>query len=54
MSKSWIGRGWANQARIRKAQKFAKFNERYQRPVTAEELSRDAARMLRRLKRRDG
>ena len=50
MSKSWIGRGWQNQARTRKAAKRQKF-ERLQRPVTADELARDARRMLRNLKR---
>lgn len=53
MSRSWIGRGWQFQARARKAQKFAKWNERCIRPVTADELSRDARRMMRREKRRD-
>lgn len=51
MARSWIGKGWANQARARKAKRFQKFNDRPVLPVTADDLSRDARRMFRKAKR---
>ena len=45
MSKSWIGRGWQNQAWERKQLRKQKF-ERLQRPVTAADLAADARRIL--------
>ena len=48
MSRSWIGRGWEHQARMRKAKRnHAKRLEWMDRPVTSDDLARDASRRFR-------